>query len=159
MAYVIFDNDAPTGSRYTKIAANESARDKMIPPNMTQFYKVYDISDDEYNSLRLGNKGCTHDGTNYTIEDPTPPLEGAPPVEPLTEAKIVKYVSSYTETIRKHFESWDPSDTTRTDWLNYADTVDNHDYSTFSGTNMNEIIESKGTTFRSLSERPQKVRN
>ena len=158
MAHVIFDNDAPAGSTQSRIAADASARDKVMPPNMAQFHTVYDISDDEYNALRLSTKFCTHDGTNITFEDKTPPLEGTPAV-PLTEALIVQEVSAYTDAIRKHFESWDPSNTTRTDWLNYADTVDNYDYSTFSATSVNEIIESKGTTFRSLAERPQKVRN
>ena len=67
MAYVIFDNDAPAGSTQSRIAADASARDKVMPPNMAQFHTVYDISDDEYNALRLSTKFCTHGGTNITF--------------------------------------------------------------------------------------------
>ena len=157
MAYVIFDNDAPTGSAHSKIAANASLRDKMFPEHMQQFYTVYEVSDDDYNSLRLGNKTCTHDGTNISFEDENNTPFGGATLSPLTEAQLLEHINDYTNSVRKYFENWETSNTTKTDWLNYADSVDNLDYSTFSGRKISVIIESNSITFRSLAELPVKI--
>jgi hypothetical protein len=157
MAYVIFNHDAPLNEdfAFTKIARDASSLDKVRPANMSQFYVVYDISDDNYNALRLGTKTCRHDGTAVTFSDVDfSPVPGETIVA-LTEAKLIKEITSYTDVIRSYMsKNKKVSDSTKTDWLNYADTVDELDYSTFTGTDIRLIIEDKGTTFRSLAELP-----
>lgn len=157
MAYVIFNEDGPLNedNAFTKIAADATSRDKVRPSDQSQFYVVYDISDDNYNGLRLGTKTCRHDGTTVTFSDVD--LSAAPgeTIVDLTEAKLVKKITKYTDAIREHFTKLNNvSDSTKTDWLNYADTVDELDYSTFTGRRIGPIIEAKGTTFRSLAELP-----
>ena len=156
MAHVIFNKEGPLNedNAFTKIAADATSLDKVRPSNMSQFYVVYDISDDNYNGLKLGTKTCRHDGTTVTFSNTDLSAVPGEAVVNLTEVKLVKKITQYTDIIRNHFNRIDIDDSTETDWLDYADNVDELDYSTSVGRNIGLIIEAKGITFRSLAELP-----
>jgi len=127
MAYVIFNKETPLNEEnsFAKIAANDTERDKVHPTSFSDFYKIYNISDDDFNALRLNTKTCSHDGTNVTFSSVNKTAFNSATISTPTQTEIEARIKKYTEEIREYFEkNTQVADANKSDWLSYADTVD-----------------------------------
>ena len=149
MAYVTFDKNSPanTQGQVEKIAIDDAALEKVAPQISRQADLVCTITEDQYNGLRLGTMKATHDGAGNASVETYPAIEPGPVV---TSSDINDYVT----VIRENWTSSEKVD--KDDWLAYADSVAAIDLSGNTLSDLPQVVEAAGITYRALSQLPMK---